>query len=204
MRIHTVILTPAHWLAIAIAILCVSLQIAGLDSTLRFDRDSISEGQWWLLLSGNFVHLGHSHLLMNMAGLALITALVWPNYSARQWLVITLVASLTVGIGIYVRDPGTYWYVGFSGTLHGLMLSGSLADLRRYPVSASLLTVLVVGKLAWEQLYGPLPGSESTAGGPVMVNAHLYGAIGGLLCAGLFLSWRHLRARYHTRSNVQR
>jgi len=187
-------LTPALWLAIAIAALCIVLQLAGLDLTLRFDRDSISDGQWWLLLTGNFVHLGQSHLFMNMAGLALIVALVWPNYTALQWSTVIVVSSLTVGIAIYLRDPNTYWYVGFSGTLHGLLLAGSLADFRRYPFSASALTVLVIGKLGWEQFYGPLPGSESIAGGPVMVNAHLYGAIGGFVCAAAFFVISRLRA----------
>ncbi len=194
MRIQTVILSPALWLSIAVAVLCISLQIAGLDLTLRFDRDSISEGQWWLLLTGNFVHLGQSHLIMNMVGLGLIVALVWPNYTVFQWLTVILVSSLTVGTGIYLLDPNIYWYVGFSGTLHGLILAGSLADLRRYPLSASALTALVLAKLCWEQFYGALPGSESTAGGPVMVNAHLYGAVGGLACAVLFFLWD----RFHT------
>ena len=45
--------------------------------------------------------------------------------------------------------------------------------------------MIVAGKLAWEQFAGPLPGSESGSGGPVIVDAHLYGAVGGLLAAVL-------------------
>ena len=55
--------------------------------------------------------------------------------------------------------------MGFSGTLHGLIIAGTLADLRYYPKSAGVLLVLVVGKLAWEQSPALLPGSESVAGG---------------------------------------
>ncbi len=36
-------------------------------------------------------------------------------------------------------------------------------------------------KLVWEGVMGPMPGSESTAGGPVVVQAHLYGSVGGLM-----------------------
>jgi len=51
---------------------------------------------------------------------------------------------------------------------------------------ALLLLVALVLKLAWEQLHG---ASLLVASFPVVVDAHLYGAIGGLL------AWRLLRAR---------
>ena len=172
---------PAMLLAAGIIVLCLLLQGAGLDQTLRFDRDAIGAGQFWLLLTGNFVHLGSSHLLMNMAGFVLVVALVWTRFNCIEWVLITLFSSLVVGIGLYLLDEEVIWYVGFSGTLHGLIIAGTLADLRHYPKSAGVLLALVVGKLAWEQFAGALPGSESVAGGSVVVNAHLYGAIGGAL-----------------------
>jgi len=177
---------PATALAITIGALCMALHVAGADQTLRFDRDAIANGDVWLLLTGNFVHLGSSHLLMNMAGFALVVALVWSHFNTVEWVLITVFSSLVVGIGLFLLDKDIFWYVGFSGTLHGLVIAGSLADLRYYPKSAALLLVLIIGKLAWEQVHGALPGSESAAGGSVVVNAHLYGAIGGAVM-GVFL-----------------
>jgi len=179
--------TPATLLAVSIATLCVLLQLSGLQEALRYDRNAIENGAFWLLLTGNFVHLGSSHLLMNMAGLGLIVALVWARFDWFEWLLITIFSSLTVGIGLYMIDSGLIWYVGFSGTLHGLIIAGCLADLRFSPKSAALLLVLVTGKLIWEQVAGALPGSESVAGGSVIVNAHLYGAIGGALAGAILL-----------------
>ncbi len=178
---------PAYLLAIGLIALCVSLQAIGLDTTLRFDRDAIGAGQPWLLLTGNFVHLGSSHLLMNMAGLVLVVALVWSRFTCIEWVLITLFSSLVVGVGLYWLDKDVFWYVGFSGTLHGLIIAGCLADLRYYPKSAGVLLVLIIGKLVWEQLAGALPGSESVAGGSVVVNAHLYGAIGGAFIGALLM-----------------
>ncbi|MEE9333586.1 MAG: rhombosortase [Granulosicoccaceae bacterium] len=186
--------SPALWLAIGIAVLCVVLQFSGLEPTLRFDRQAIAKGHWWLLLSGNFVHLSVSHLGMNMAGLALIVALVWTQFNAWQWLLIILFSSVCVGLGLYFFDGQVDWYVGFSGTLHGLIIAGSLADLKRYPRSAAALLIMVSAKLVWEQLAGPLPGSESVAGGSVVVNAHLYGAIAGLVIGVAVLAIRYRRA----------
>lgn len=183
---------PSYWLAAAIVILCVVLQYAGLEDILRYLREAIGNGHWWLLLSGNFVHLGTGHLWMNIMGLVLVVALVWQHFGAIEWAIIVVVSSLAVGIGLYLFDPDVFAYVGFSGTLHGLIIAGAIADLRTYPKSAALLLVLVVAKLVWEQLVGPLPGSESVAGGSVVVNAHLYGAIAGALLAPAMLM---LRAR---------
>ncbi len=179
--------SPAHQLAILIAILCIALQYMGLDDTLRFDRTAIGSGAWWLLLTGNFVHLGQSHLWMNMAGLALVVALVWQHYTAAQWLLLILFSSIVVGVGLWMFNPEVHGYVGFSGTLHGLILAGVLADIRAYPKSATVLLVLVAGKLAWEQVGGALPGSESVAGGLVVVDAHLYGAISGAALGAIML-----------------
>jgi len=180
--------TPALWFAAAVAALCIFLQFAGFAEALRYDRDHIDNGAWHELLTGNFVHLGRSHLWMNMAGFALIVALAWEHFNARQWFVVTIVSSLFVGVGLYLRDPHVLWYVGFSGTLHGLIVAGCLADFKHYPRSAMLLLAFVVGKLAWEQIGGALPGSEAVAGGKVLVNSHLYGAVGGAVSACALLA----------------
>ncbi|MBX2836495.1 MAG: rhombosortase [Gammaproteobacteria bacterium] len=181
---------PAYLYAAALVVFCVLLQWLGYSDSWRFDQQAIAKGHWWLLLSGNFVHLGMSHLGMNMAGLVLIVALVWAHFSVWEWALITLVSSITVGLGLYFFDPDVLWYVGFSGSLHGLLIAGCLADLKHYPKSAGLLLLLTVLKLAYEQWLGPVPGSESVAGGSVVVNSHLYGALGGAVMGALLLAWR--------------
>ncbi len=169
--------------AIATAVICIGLQLLGLDQILRFDRQLLQSGNFWLILTGNFVHLNWNHLLLNLAGLILVVLLVWENFNPLEWTVIILVSSLGVGIGLYILDPDVGWYVGFSGTLHGLILAGAIADLRRFPINAAALLLVVCLKLFWEQQFGAMPGSESVAGGKVVVNSHLYGAITGTLIA---------------------
>jgi len=171
------------WLLLALVVSCIALQYTGLANVWRFDRQAIAQGSWWLLLTGNFVHLGFSHLWMNMAGLILVATLVWHHFNMLEWSLILVVSSIVVGVGLYLFDPDIHYYVGFSGTLHGLIVAGAVRDLGSYPRSAALLLALITAKLVWEQVSGALPGSESVAGGRVVVNAHLYGAIGGLILA---------------------
>ncbi len=185
--------TASYWVAIGIIVLCVALQSAGLADQLRFDRQAIEAGKLWLLLTGNFVHLGKSHLTMNMLGFALVVTLVWDHFNWFEWVLVTLISSLVVCTGLYFFDPDINWYVGFSGTLHGVIVAGCLADLRHYPKSAALLLALVIAKLVWEQFAGALPGSEEVAGGDVVVNSHLYGAIGGAVIGALLLLLKRLR-----------
>ena len=78
------------------------------------------------------------------------------------------------------------WYVGLSGLLHGLLAAGAIRGIKELPVESVLICVLLAAKIAYEQLVGPIPGSETAAGGAVVVNAHLYGAIGGVL-SGIIL-----------------
>ncbi|MDO6459321.1 rhombosortase [Granulosicoccaceae sp. 1_MG-2023] len=183
--LHSLLRT--YYLPLLLGLISLLLQLGGYADSLRFDRTAIGMGQWWLLLSGNFVHLGLSHWLMNMSGLAMIALLFWRLYSLPQWLLIITASCAGVGLGLYYLNPELRWYVGFSGALHGLMIAGALADLRRYPLSGSVLLALVIAKLGWEQVMGSVPGSAAMAGGHVVVDAHLYGALSGALCGLLLL-----------------
>lgn len=172
-------------LAIALAVILIGLLGSEADHWLRYDRAAILDGQLWRVLSGNLVHLGWPHLGMNLAGLALIWLLVGHLFTSRQWIGVAVICGLGVSGGLLAFNPELLWYVGLSGVLHGFLISGCLADLRSGRRGAWLLLALVWAKLIWEQVAGPLPGSEATAGGAVVVDAHLYGALAGILAVAI-------------------
>jgi rhomboid family GlyGly-CTERM serine protease len=142
----------------------------------------IAAGELWRLVSAHFVHLGASHLVLNLAGLGLVWFLVGHTLGARAWLVVWIASIIAVSAGLWVLEPQLLWYVGLSGVLHGLLAAGIIADFDNRAETWALALVLA-GKLGWEQFIGPLPGSEAASGGTVIVNAHLYGAVGGVLAA---------------------
>jgi rhomboid family GlyGly-CTERM serine protease len=172
-----------------VMVIALALQLGGasLREGLAWERDGLVAGQAWRLLSGHFVHLGWTHLLLNLAGLSLVAWLVGAAFGWLRWLFIGLVSILTIDVGFWFFSPELDWYVGLSGLLHGVLLAGLWPGLRHSDREALVLTVFVVLKLLWEQVVGPLPGSEATSGDTVIVDAHLYGALGGLLGGALCL-----------------
>jgi rhomboid family GlyGly-CTERM serine protease len=183
----------AHWrmplVFAVVGAVAVAFGDAGRE-VLRYDRAAIADGEYWRLLSGHIAHLGFRHLLLNLAGLALVWLLVGRRYSTRHWILVAAISVLLMDAGFWFVDAGMRWYVGLSGMLHGLLLAGAIRGLRSLPGESIVICTLLVAKLAYEQVAGPLPGAEAAAGGAVVVNSHLYGAIGGALSTLVF--WRRV------------
>jgi rhomboid family GlyGly-CTERM serine protease len=180
-------------------ILCVFGLLAAIagssaDEWLRFDRELIAGGQAWRLVSGHLVHLGWTHLLLNLAGLLLVWFLVGSELNTRQWLVVLGICFAAVSGGLWYLDADLRWYVGLSGVLHGLLIAGLLQSFSTRSPETVAVTLALCAKLAYEQLQGPLPGSQDIAGGPIAVNAHLYGFVAGGLAGILIRRKVHKRA----------
>src|SRR6185295_8397277 len=164
---------------LALCILLLLPELAGewARAGLSYQRTNIAAGEWWRLITAHLVHLDLEHALLNTLGLVLMWSLFARDYRPREWLVIVV----GIDTGLWVRDTNVAWYVGASGALHGIMTAGTLAHVRRGDLDGWILAIFVVVKLSYEQLSGALPFNES--GEPVVVNAHLYGAVAGLIGA---------------------
>ena len=157
---------------------------------LRFERARVSDGQLWRLITGHFAHLGAQHFLLNAAGLCLTWHLVGRSLATVQWLAVLGCSIIAIDLGFWLLEPGLTWYVGLSGMLHGVLVAGIIAGWQQDRTTSLFLALLVTGKLAYEQWFGPLPGSEASSGGAVVVAAHLYGAIGGMIGSAAIVLWR--------------
>jgi len=177
-----------------VALLCVCALLAVPEligeparRVLSFDRGAIGAGQWWRLLSAHFVHVDLEHAVLNSLGLVLMWALFARDYSPWRWAAIYCGSAIAVSLGLWFFNPELQWYVGASGALHGVMTAGTIAHLRRRDLDGWILALFIVGKIAYEQSAGALPlaGTVNT-----IVDAHLYGAIGGVVLALLLNSRR--------------
>lgn len=185
----------AHWaMPIAVAAIALLLQAIGEIEVWRLQRGLVL-AEPWRLASGQLMHLGWTHLMMNLAGLGIVWALFGRDLRAWQWTGAILACAAGVSLGLLWFSPDLDWYVGFSGILHGLLAAVVLVRIFRRPnVLTVLLLVGLVAKLAWEQFAS---GDASTAhliGGTVIVDSHLYGALAGAAWGGFLVLSRRRTA----------
>ena len=182
--------STAVWLPPATVIALLLLLGLGGETAraaLRFDRAAIDAGEWWRLLTANFVHLGWWHLFLNQVGLLVLLLLCPERLSPWVWVRRVVLIGLGMSGGLYFFVPGTHWYVGMSGAIHGLFVLGLGRQIvaSRDLIAAGCLAYLV-GKIAWEMIAGVPVSDEVAIGGTVLVESHLYGSLSGLIYGLMF------------------
>jgi len=141
----------------------------------------ISQGELWRTFTGHFFHTNGIHLLLNLAALVLLWALHGHFYSVKSYSLLFITSALICSAGLYFFSPEIHQYVGLSGVLHGVFVFGAIMDIRHKDKTGYLLFVGVWLKIAHEQFYGASEQVSSLINANVAIDAHLWGAIGGLL-----------------------
>lgn len=161
---------------------------------LSYERAAIANGEWWRVFSGHLVHLDSQHGLLNLLALGLIGGLVRRDLDTLSWLIATIICVLGVSLGLWVFAPEVLWYVGLSGVLHGLLAAYAAERAQSLPWLGAIILGGLFVKVGYEQWFGPLPTLSQFSGGAVVVDAHLFGVLAGIL-AGLS---NHIRVRTHS------
>ncbi len=183
-------------------LLVTFLLLVDLNSFLRFDPHAIAQGEAWRLVSAHFVHLNWVHGVLNLSVLALFLISFGRDVSTGRWCVVLFLLCIFVSLGLFWLSPNIVGYVGFSGVLHGLMVFALLGGSRKRDFfQMGLLAVLVI-KVAREQMPGfDVRHLQHLIEGAVVVDAHLYGAVGGGVLFGVyFIKERFIDTRGHTNS----
>lgn len=174
------------WPVLALFAVITSLLFLGqaAQELLRYSRPDILQGQWWRLLSGHLVHLNKMHGFMNLGALLLTIFIVGRQLSTLQWWLSGLAIALFISFGLWFISVDVEWYVGFSGVLHGLLGLGLLVSAVRGDRLHAITFVGLLIKVVYEQL----PGFDANhlhdvINAAVVVDAHLYGFIAGVLLA---------------------
>lgn len=184
-----------HYHYFILILLLVALQ--PWQSELRFHREFITQGEWWRIWSGHFVHTNYYHLVLNAAGVVII-ALLNP-FKLRLWAFITLLLILTstISAGLWFLQTQLTWYVGLSGALYGAFALLGLWQLYQGDkLSGLVLTAFVIIKMWLDFSGNPDVSTADLIGAPVIIHAHLY----GVLCAPLLAGFIYLWQRYYAHS----
>lgn len=174
--------SPAFFtsLILSVLILLFAWFDAGIFTTLSLDSIKTAEGEYWRILTANFVHFGWVHTLMNVAALLLCTLALLNELPLIKYLSLLLICCLAVGTGIYWFNPEYQPYAGLSGAIHGLIFAG-LIQTRAYPLWIKIGGLLLaLGKLLQENLSGyEATGLQQLIPAAIAVESHVYGAIAG-------------------------
>lgn len=134
------------------------------------------------IFTAPLLHAGWPHLISNSVPFLVLGFLVLLSGFAR-WLVSTLTSVVSSGVFAWLLTPAGTIVLGASGLVFGwltYLIARGLWSRRPGQVALGLLVLFVYGGLIW----GVLPGAAG-----VSWQAHLGGAVGGLLAA------RHLHRR---------
>ena len=149
-------------------------------ASLRYERIALAHGQCWRLLTAHLMHLNLLHALLNSAGLTLLWMLFAREFSPRRWAWILFGSCAAIDAGLWFLRPEVDWYLGASGMLHGALAAGAVALYRRGDAMGPVLVLLLVVKLIYERHSG---ASVFAGNLPLVGDAHLFGALGGLIGA---------------------
>ncbi|MDG1293194.1 MAG: rhombosortase [Pseudomonadales bacterium] len=172
---------PQIVMALLIATLIFIFTQTSLQASWRFER-VLFDQQPLLALSHAFIHLNAQHLMLNIGALVGIYLLFPAAFKSFSWLVALAASTVISAYGIFYYSPDIDWLVGLSGALHGLFVYAVL----RSRASIAWLVAIII-KLVVEQMPDLMPSNNLTQmteqfiNSPVIVDAHLWGAIGGLL-----------------------
>ncbi len=147
------------------------------------------------ILTAPFLHAGWDHLISNSLPFFVLGFLVLLSGLAR-WLVASLIIIVISGMAAWSLTPAHTIILGASGLIFGwltYLLARGIWSRRPAQVAVALLVLLVYGGLIW----GVLPGSAG-----ISWQAHLGGAIGGVLAA--WLLHRRASRRVVTAGSVRR
>jgi rhomboid family GlyGly-CTERM serine protease len=148
---------------------------------LEYNRGEIGSGQIWRLLSGHFVHSNGWHLLLNIASLVLIGLLFSQHLTSLSWSIIFIISGLLISACYYWIAPQFEYYVGLSAILYAVIIVGAMLDLREQPLIATIVLVVVTGRVIWQQFYGSVDSLASIIEDRVAIESHLFGIASGYL-----------------------
>ncbi len=153
-----------------------------INALLEYNYTGITRGQIWRLLTGHFVHLNFLHAILNSAGLVLCITIFGPPRNLVNSCIYLIVMALFISAGLFIFSPNVSYYLGFSGLLHAVVIHYLILGYNQRRLLYGLALLAITTKLALEQL--PFFNAfylHAFISDPVIVESHLYGAIGALL-----------------------
>ncbi len=186
-----------HSLLVVLIVLlacCAFIFENDISKLFVYQYQLIRQGELWRLITGHFFHTNGFHLLLNLSALILLWALHGQFYTLKSYSLLFISSAMICSLGLFYFSPDIKQYVGLSGVLHGIFIFGAVMDIRKNDITGYLLFIGLWLKIGHEQYYGASEDVANLINASVAIDAHLWGAVGGLLfsCCYLLLGLKKL------------
>lgn len=176
------------WLLALFVVVLFMLQPMDLE-WLRYERDNFLVN-WWQSVTHMLIHLNYAHLTLNAVTLIVLYFLFTEAFETFMWIPALLVSAIISSMGLYFYSPDVEWCVGLSGAMHGLFIY-LVYSARAHWIWA----IAIAAKIIFEQLAPLLKFSspdltEQLIDGNVVIDAHLWGGVGGSIFVALLAMTR--------------
>jgi rhomboid family GlyGly-CTERM serine protease len=164
------------------AFICASWPEAA--SVLIYQRDAIVAGEWWRIITGNWVHLSANHFAYDVMVFALAGSLIeLRGHRGFGWFCV--LSPALIGLTVFLAEPGLELFGGLSGMATGaivLLCLNGLGERNTWSLICSCVLVAVVLKTIFEFATGQMAfvHSGSTLLKPIPIS-HLAGALAAAL-----------------------
>jgi len=174
---------PWRSLGLAGVTLAAYLCLGAAPQGWVFDRLAITQGEWWRLITGHWVHGDPVHAAWDIGALVLLG---WLFERRLQACLFSALAFGTLGVDLWLWWGGAslQYYCGLSGILNSVLGAGLLQLWRelRHPV-VWLTGLGALGKTLLEIASGQALLTQTLW--PSVPRAHAAGLLSGLLLGGL-------------------
>src|SRR6478672_424288 len=173
----------------SLAALMIIIQAINWSTNYRLDAYGIEPRTWSGLLGVLFAPLLHGswgHLWSNLVPLVIMGTMITLS-SMRQFIAVTVLVWLVSGLGVWLIAPAGTVTVGASGIVFGwlafLIVRGIWTRTWQH-ILLGLVLLALYGGLFWSGIV-QVAAADVTGVVTVSWQAHLFGAIGGVLAAFL-------------------
>lgn len=177
--LSTLLGKPIPWFTAAccvLLLLCYFIPTA--FDLLYFERNLVNSGEWWRLLSSQFVHLDNQHLIYNCGAMLVLGIIIEEEH--RLDLIILLALGL-VAVGACLPFSQLDRYAGLSGAINALVPPAIwLVWARTRSIIPIAIAILYLGRLLWE-VFSQSSLLSANLTWPSYTPAHLQGLAIGIV-----------------------
>ena len=158
----------------------LQMQQLSLQDILRYERD-LMVSEPWRAITHAVIHLNFNHMLLNVTAIICLYFLFSPVFESPLWLVALAFCSAISATGMYWFSNDVDWCVGLSGGLHGFFIYAVICARAHWLWILAIVAKIIdeqfhlLAQFEWSAL------SSQLINGDVVVDAHLWGALGGLI-----------------------